>query len=283
MDNSLTLVIMAAGSGTRYEAPKQLETFGKHNLTIAEYNVLDAISAGFTNFIFVVQEQMADIFHRRLANLFPSYCKFSLTYQRREKELCKYCSRTKPWGTGHAVLSAKSAIHGNFGLVNADDLYGNNAISVLADFLKAANKNSPVFANVGYEMGDTLSENGTVSRGVMSTDGNGNLIEIVENKNIAYGGKICTEDGMKFNPDTLVSMNLWGFTVKIFPILEKQWAEFAKNISNPTSDEFYLSSAVDAAAQNGECEVKVLKTSSKWRGITYPKDKIAMEKFFRND
>lgn len=157
MSNNLTLVTMAAGSATRYGAPKQLETFGKHNLTIAEYDVLDAISAGFPNFVFIVQEQMADTFHRRLTNLLSADCTFSLTYQRKEKESCRFCNRTKPWGTGHAVLSAKSAVHGNFGLVNADDLEGNNAINVLANFIKTVDENSPIFANIGYVIGDTPS------------------------------------------------------------------------------------------------------------------------------
>jgi NDP-sugar pyrophosphorylase family protein len=277
---------MAAGTSSRYGAPKQLETFGKRNLTIAEHNVLDAISVGFTNFVFVVREQMADTFHRRLTNLLPDNCTFSLVYQRGEKELYKYCNRTKPWGTGHALLSAKVAVQGNqgnFGLTNADDLYGKDAIDKLANFLKMADANSPIFANVGYRIGDTLSGNGTVSRSVMSISGDGNLVNITEHKNISRNGEIRSEDGTKFDHDALVSMNLWGFTTKIFTILDEQWTEFTQNISDPSVDEFYLPFAVDKAMRDKKCEVKVLKTISNWRGITYAQDRIGLEDFLQEN
>jgi UTP-glucose-1-phosphate uridylyltransferase len=277
MNTGTTLVTMAAGSSSRYGAPKQLETFGKHGLTIAEYNALDAISAGFTNFVFIIDEQMADVFHRRLANLLPSGCTFSLVYQRREKELCKYCNRTKPWGTGHAVLSAKQAVHGNFGLVNADDLYGSNAMKVLANFLEAADASSATFVNVGYGVADTLSSTGTVPRGVMSVDGDGNLIKITE-RSVSCGDGASSSG---IDRSALVSMNLWGFTMKIFAALGKQWAKFTESITNPTLDEFFLPSAIDAMVQNGECRVKVLRTSSRWHGITYPEDRCKLEKYFQ--
>ncbi|MDR1256094.1 MAG: hypothetical protein LBJ94_04200 [Puniceicoccales bacterium] len=283
MNSGITLVTMAAGSSSRYGTTKQLERFGARNLTIAEYNMLDAIEAGFTNFVFVVREQMADIFHRRLSNFIPSGFSFSLAYQRSEKNLCHYCKRLKPWGTGHALLSAKFALRNNFGLVNADDLYGRDAIGKLADFLKTADASSPTFANVGYRMEDTLSENGTVSRGVMNVDGDGNLINIVEHGNVSQqGGKIRSKDGTEISNDALVSMNLWGFTTKIFEILDKQWAVFTANISNPILDEFYLPSAVNTAMQSGECAVKILRTTSKWHGITYSSDKYTLEKFLQN-
>jgi UTP-glucose-1-phosphate uridylyltransferase len=274
---------MAAGTSSRYGALKQLETFGKRNLTIAEYNVLDAISVGFTNFVFIVQEQMADTFHRRLTNLLPNNCTFSLIYQCSEKELHEYCNRTKPWGTGHALLSAKAAVPGNFGLTNADDLYGKDAIDKLANFLKTADANSPIFANVGYRIGDTLSENSTVSRGIMSISSDGNLANITEYKNISRNSEIHSENGAKFDHDTLVSMNLWGFTTKIFAILDEQWAEFTKNISDPSVDEFYLPFAVDRAMRDKKCEVKVLKTTSNWRGITYSHDRVDLEDFLREN
>jgi UTP-glucose-1-phosphate uridylyltransferase len=276
MNAGITLVTMAAGSSARYGAPKQLETFGKHNLTIAEYNTLDAISAGFTNFVFIVGEKMADVFHRRLTNLLSGNYTFSLVYQRREKELCKYCNRTKPWGTGHAVLSAKSAVRGNFGLGNADDLYGSDAMKVLANFLVAADESSTTFANVGYGVAETLSAAGTVSRGVMSVGGDGNLIQITE-RSVSRG------DGTDFagDRDALVSMNLWGFTAEIFAALGRQWAQFTKNITNPTLDEFFLPSAIDAMVRNGECRVKVLRTSSRWHGLTYPGDRRELEKYFQ--
>ncbi|MDR2721107.1 MAG: hypothetical protein LBB15_02350 [Puniceicoccales bacterium] len=281
MNNCITLVTMAAGSSTRYGAFKQLETFGKHGLTITEYNILDAISAGFTNFVLVIRDQMADVFHRRLTNLIPDDCTFSLIYQREEKELCEYCNRTKPWGTGHAVLSAKSAIDSNFGLANADDLYGNNAMKVLANFLRTVDENSTVFANVGYGMADTISANGTVSRGVMSADGDGNLVQIAEHSVSLCDDKIYSDSGIELDGNTLVSVNLWGFTTKIFNILGEQWAQFAKNLTNPTSDEFFLPSAIDAMVRNEKCRVKVLRTSSKWHGITHLEDRFELDKYFQ--
>lgn len=284
MNDRLSLVVLAAGNSSRYGSPKQIETFGKYRLTIAEYNLLDALSIGINNVIFVVKEQMADIFYKRLSQLLPKECTFSLAYQRDESKLCKYCNRTKPWGTGHAVLSTKHIINENFGVINADDLYGKDAISQLIDFLKQTNPEKNIFSAVGYKLVDTLSTNGPVSRGIITFNDKNKLTKIIEHNGIYKNcsGEIVDSEGNIFQNDNLVSVNLWGFTTKIFEILEKKWQAFAKNLKDPINSEFYLPNAINEAATNKECEVKVLQTSSRWHGITYQNDRNEIDNLLKN-
>lgn len=281
MSDNLSVVVLAAGSSTRYGMLKQTELFGNERLTIAEHNLLDAISYGVNEVVFVIKEQIADIFHKRLSMVLPSSCRFSLTYQSTEPKLTKFCNRIKPWGTAHAVLSAKHSVHGNFAVMNADDLYGKNAIETLITFLKNADTTQNDFCCVGYRLDDTLSENGTVSRGVI-TEHEDRLQHITEHCGVQKVDNIIIDEHRNVLPgDSLVSMNLWGFTPKIFPILESGWQKFKETLNDPVSDEFYLPHAVNDAIFSKNCTVRVVQTTSKWHGITYPGDRKILENWLK--
>jgi UTP-glucose-1-phosphate uridylyltransferase len=273
MVEEIAFVVMAAGIGSRYKGTKQLETFGKSKLTIAEYNMQHAIDAGFRRFYFVIDDKFAEIFHRRLKDFLPPNCKFELIYQKKEESLAKFCNRQKPWGTGHAIMCCGRAVRCNFCVTNADDLYGHDAISRMAEFLRSVEKKSRTFANVAYALSETLSGNGAVSRGVISIDGDSYLTSIEEVHGLAmgtYGGAI--------SKDSLVSMNLWGFTPEIFKLLEEGWRGFKQNVSDIANDEFGISNFIDSAVRGGRCRVKILHTSSRWHGITYQTDRALVEK-----
>ncbi len=282
MDSNLSLVILAAGSSTRYGLLKQTELFGNARLTIAEYNLLDAISCGVNHVVFVIKEQIADIFHKRLTQILPKNCTFSLVYQRSETTLNKFYHRTKLWGTGHAILSAKRCVKENFVVMNADDLYGDDAINTLIKTLKKIDKNSNIFSAVGYRLTDTLSDHGTVSRGIMNII-NRKLNSITEHHGIQrINTKIIDTNNTILPDDTLVSMNLWGFTTQIFSILEDEWQNFIKNIQDSVNDEFYLPHAINNAIKNTRCTVEVLSTTSKWHGITYHNDRNILDNWLKN-
>jgi NDP-sugar pyrophosphorylase family protein len=274
MSGEIAFVVMAAGIGSRYNGSKQLQTFGKDNLTIAEYNMQHALKVGFRRFYFVVSDKLADLFHERLKNLLPPDCTFGLVYQKSEKDLEKFCHREKPWGTAHAVMCCEMAVECNFCVTNADDLYGYDGIARIADFLISTEKTSPAFGNVAYELSKTLSGNGTVSRGIITTDANSYLRSIDEVREL----RAETLDGVKISENSLVSMNLWGFTPKIFKLLRSEWSDFQKNIHSVETDEFQLPAVINSSVKRGACSVKVLKTKSEWVGITYRADNELLEK-----
>ncbi|MDR1528660.1 MAG: hypothetical protein LBS22_03710 [Puniceicoccales bacterium] len=274
MVEEIAFVVMAAGIGSRYNGTKQLEIFGKTELTIAEYNMQHAIGAGFRQFYFVIDDKLAEIFHGRLKNFLPSNCKFELIYQKKEKSLTKFCNRQKPWGTAHAIMCCGRVMGCNFCVTNADDLYGHDAIFRMAEFLWSVEKKSQTFANVAYALSETLSANGTVSRGVLSVDRDSYLTSIDE----VHGLAMDAHDGATISKDSLVSMNLWGFTPEVFKLLEGGWHRFKQNISDIASDEFGISNFINSAVKEGQCRVKILNTSSRWRGITYQTDRALVEK-----
>ncbi|MDR1413401.1 MAG: hypothetical protein LBI56_00470 [Puniceicoccales bacterium] len=274
MSDEIAFAVMAAGIGSRYNGNKQLQTFGRNSLTIAEYNMQHALQVGFRRFYFIVNDKLADLFHGRLKNFLPSDCTFGLVYQKNEKHLLKFCHREKPWGTAHAVMCCEKAIDCNFCVTNADDLYGCDAISRVADFLISTDKTSPTFANVAYKLSETLSGNGTVSRGIITADANSHLRSIDE----AHGLNADALNIAKISGGSLVSMNLWGFTPKVFKLLRNGWAEFQKNIHSLESDEFQLPTAINSALKSSSCEVKVFETKSKWTGVTYRTDNELLEK-----
>lgn len=281
--SKLSLVVMAAGQGSRFGGAKQLATFGTRKLTIAEFNILNAIDAGFSHFVFIIQRQMAEIFRDRLLRFLPKNCSFEFAFQEIPEI---FSGRTKPLGTGHALLCAKNCDfdHCNFGVINADDFYGRDAMFVLSDCLNFKVKDVK-FANVAFELGNTLSDNGSVSRGVMSVK-NGTLLHIDEIYEIfrdsvgVISGKDKNNNCLHLSGREFVSMNLWGFSPVIFNLLDARFATFCKSCKDHSNDEFALPTAIDKSMANGMCSVCVCSTKSDWVGVTYASDCIKLDKIF---
>ncbi|MDR2737365.1 MAG: hypothetical protein LBB18_00270 [Puniceicoccales bacterium] len=273
MSEEVAFVVMAAGMGSRYNGIKQLESFGADGLTIAEYNIRHALAAGCKKFYFIVNDGCAEMFHRRLKNFLPSDCTFSLIYQRKEEALAKFCNRSKPWGTAHAVMCCSGIVGCNFCVTNADDLYGRDAILRAIEFLRSTEKDRTTFANVAYALAETLSDWGSVSRGVIAVGGDSKLRSIDE----VLGVSFATMDKLNLSKDSMVSMNLWGFTPEVFKLLLQSWKEFRKNISDAVNDEFGLPFFINSAIKLGKCSVEILRTTSKWHGITYKTDVASLE------
>lgn len=273
MNDDVTLVVMAAGLGSRYNGSKQLELFGPRQLTLAEYNIEHAIACGINNVVFVISEKYADIFDKRLRLFLPDSCSFQLVYQKDEIALCKYGHREKPWGTGHAIKCCDDVVKNNFCVINADDIYGNDAICNAIKFLKSTDEKSATFGNVVYKLSETISPNGSVSRGIIIADGFLNISKINEVHNISHDN--IEEIGLSQND--FVSMNLWCFTPRIFKLLQDGWKEFCDNLNDPLSDEFGLSSFVGDCIQRKKCTVKAITTASKWYGVTYRDDKKILD------
>ena len=279
-----TLLIMAAGMGSRYGGLKQVEPVGPEGETILEYSVFDAIRSGFGKVVFVIRKSFADEFISRFepklkGKIEVQYAFQEISYLPEGYKLPE--GREKPWGTGHAVLCAANVVNEPFAVINADDFYGYPAFQTMASFLN--NVTPSTCAMVAYLMKNTLSDFGTVSRGICKTDEDNNLIEITECHNITRrGNSISYIDGnntVDVADDTLVSMNIWGFHPSIFKHLETMFKDFLdKHIMEPKS-EFYIPSAVFNLIQKGMVKSKVLSANSPWFGVTYTDDKpIVVEK-----
>lgn len=275
-----TLLILAAGMGSRYGGLKQVEPVGPNGETILEYSIFDAIRAGFGKVVFVIRQSFADEFKARFENKLKGKIDVEYVFQELDALPEGYKvpeERVKPWGTGHAILTAKDVIHEPFAAINADDFYGEGAFQTMAEFLrKRVSENN--YAMIGYLIKNTLSEFGTVSRGICQTDTDGNLIEITERHQIARREKaINFEDSLgnlvNVDENTPVSMNFWGFHSSIFDHLESLFCSFLdENASQPKS-EFYIPSVVFHLIQTGQIQAKVLHADSPWFGVTYPEDK----------
>ncbi|WP_343701893.1 sugar phosphate nucleotidyltransferase [Chitinophaga sp.] len=273
-----TLLILAAGMASRYGSLKQIQQFGPSGETIIDYSIYDAIRAGFGKIVFIIRDNFAEEFKEIFEPKLKGKVETAYVFQNMDAFVNGHAvpaDRTKPWGTAHAVLCAKDAINEPFAVINADDFYGRDAFEKMAAFLKGECKEDK-YSVVGYELGKTISEHGSVSRGVCEVNGNGNLAGITERTKIYLdNGKIVYEEGEKkveLGPKTPVSMNFWGFAPSVFPISEKMFDKFlTDNISNPKS-EFFIPIVVDQFIAGGMGEVKVIPTSSQWFGVTYKED-----------
>ncbi|SEW54750.1 sugar phosphate nucleotidyltransferase [Chitinophaga arvensicola] len=273
-----TLLILAAGMASRYGSLKQIQEFGPSGETIIDYSIHDAISAGFGKIVFIIRENFAADFKEIFEPKLKGRVAVDYVYQEMDAFLGDHqvpADRTKPWGTAHAVLCAKNAINEPFAVINADDFYGTDAFVKMADFLK--NECSPnLYSVVGYELGKTISEHGSVSRGVCEVSG-GNLAAINERTKIYKDNdQIVYEeaDGSKhpLSADTPVSMNFWGFHPSVFELSQSLFNEFLdKSIDNPKS-EFFITIVADEFTRRKIGEVKVIPTSAKWFGVTYKED-----------
>lgn len=273
MSFDATLVIMAAGMGSRFGGLKQLEPVGKNGEAILDFSVYDALAAGFNKIVFVIKHEIEQDFREIVGKRIEKKANVEYVFQETDKLpegfVCPE-GRVKPWGTGHAVLCCRDAVTTPFAVVNADDYYGKDAFCKIYEFLK---ENSENYCMVGFRLANTLTENGHVSRGVCESE-NGELKKITERTKI-IDCKYTEDDKnwISLSPDTLVSMNMWGFGVDIFNYLERDFKEFLeKNINAPKS-EFYLPFVVDRLINSGEKKVTVLSTEDRWYGVTYKQDK----------
>jgi len=281
----MTLVIMAAGMGSRFGGLKQMEPMGPNGEFIIDYSVYDAIRAGFNKVVFVIKEEMFEDFKNTIGKRVEGHIEVEYAFQKMDDiPISKSFSRIKPWGTGHAILAARNLIDENFAIINADDFYGKNAFIKASEFLKNTDGNN--FGMIGYRAVNTLTENGAVKRGVCELK-NGKLSEIIESSLIQNGNKISCEaliDGKKFDIelDRLVSMNMLLFTPKLFEYLDKDFVSFLNNISDEEKEEFLIPEVVSNHIKNGDITVDVIETDSKWYGITYKEDKDGVKEAIVN-
>ncbi len=274
-----TLLVLAAGMGSRYGGLKQIDPIGPDGQVIIEYSVFDAIRAGFGKVVFVIRKEFEEAFKTQLTCKFDSAIKVEYVFQEldalpRGFELP--ADRVKPWGTGHAILMAKDVIKEPFAAINADDFYGASGFNTIAEYLSNGSHNN--YAMVGYALNNTLSEHGHVSRGVCRCDKEQLLNEIVERTKIVKtdGGAVFTNDDgkeIKLTGNEIVSMNFWGFKESIFEHLETQFAKFLQLHGSKLKSEFFIPTVIDALIKSGQVDVKVLKSEDSWFGVTYQQDK----------
>jgi NDP-sugar pyrophosphorylase family protein len=286
------LVIMAAGMGSRYGGLKQIDTVDDCGHIIIDYSIYDAIKAGFRDFTFIIKKEIEKDFREVVdPHLAGKGVNVKYVYQELDKLPEGYSvpeGRVKPWGTAHAILCTLGTVDAPFAVINADDYYGAHAFEKIYSFLKNTNDDGKYhYAMVGYRIKNTVTEQGTVSRGVCAADENSMLTEIIERTKIGTrGGEIYyTEDGTDYelDPETLVSMNLWGFTPSYIAECKARFASFLdENLEkNPLKCEFFLPTVVFDLIKEGKADVKVLDNSDKWYGVTYKEDKVSVVEAFR--
>ena len=267
MSTAPTLVILAAGMASRYGGvPKQLEPVGPGGATLMDYSLHDARRAGFKSAVLVIRPELESVFRERLIPSWTESLPMSVVYQ----EIVAH--RTKPWGTGEAVLVSRRAVPGPFAVINADDFYGRSAIMSLRKFLAEPPGHPPAAGLVGYPLAATLSEAGGVTRAVLHADGAGWLDSITEVRGI--------RDPAAFSPGTVVSMNAWAFPAAVFDLLDARFAEFQMTHAGG-DEEFLLPTAAQDLIRRKSLRVKVLPGGERWIGVTYPADRPRAEAFLR--
>ena len=278
-----TLFVLAAGMGSRYGGLKQLDGVGPHGETIMDYSIYDAMRAGFGKVVFVIRHDFEDAFREKILSKYQGHIPVEVVFQSVDALPEGYTvpeGRTKPWGTNHAVMMGESAIEEPFAVINADDFYGRDAFDVMAGFLTGVGKESDGrYCMVAFELGNTMTEAGSVSRGVCTVDECGHLTDVVERTSIAFtpAGEIEYTD-KEGNSGRLmahmpVSMNLWGFTPDYFRYSRREFVRFLNKHIERAGSEFFIPSVVDKLVKNGEATVDVLSTKSRWFGVTYPEDR----------
>lgn len=268
---SAALVVMAAGMGSRYGGLKQLDPIGPNGEIILDFSVYDAARAGFDQAVFIIRRDFEEDFRRMAGERIEKMIDTKYVFQDMTNLPDGFSvpeGRTKPWGTGHAVYCAKDAVSSPFVLINADDYYGRSSFQLIYDHLTKEDE----LCMAGFQLGNTLTENGTVSRGVCETE-NGYLKSITEHTALDRNSGIPL--------DTIVSMNMWGLKPEIFPYLEQDLAEFLENLDNPQKGEFYIPTVVDHLIHRHNYPVRVLECAEKWYGVTYHEDKPGVARALR--
>ncbi|HPG11736.1 MAG TPA: sugar phosphate nucleotidyltransferase [Chitinophagaceae bacterium] len=272
-----TLVILAAGMASRYGSMKQVEGFGPSGETIMDYSIFDAIRSGFGKVVFIIRKEFAESFQSAFEPKLKGRIETAYVFQEMDSFINGYnypVERTKPWGTAHAVLCAKEVVKEPFAVINADDFYGHSSFKNAATFLHAGCA-PDCYAIVGYDLMNTLSDHGTVNRGVCGVDHSGSLTTITERINIAkVGDKVVCDDGKEpreLSLQTKVSMNYWCFDVSFFEHTERLFADFLKEHGQELKSEFFIPIVADQFIKEGG-RVVVLGTNSSWFGVTYQED-----------
>ena len=275
------LVVMAAGMGSRYGGLKQIDPVGPNGQIIMNYSIYDAWKAGFRRVVFIIKEDLLDAFRERIGNAAEKLMQVDYVFQNFDTipEGCSIpADRVKPLGTGHAVYCVRGVVNEPFAVINADDFYGAEAFTTMYNYLKDAKDDDKYrYCMVGYRVENTLTENGTVSRGVCEADENGYLSDIIERTAISRdaNGVISDPEAGEIAEGTLVSMNMWGFTPSFLDELDAGLKTFMQNElpNNPLKGEYYLPFAVDHLIQEDRATAQVLQTAAQWYGVTYQEDK----------
>lgn len=293
-----TLLVLAAGMGSRYGSLKQMDGVGPNGETIIDYSIFDAINAGFGKIVYIVREYFKNDFEKIVRERYKNVtCKDGepIEFVFVTQELNKIPEgftlnplREKPWGTAHAVLMAKDVINEPFAVINGDDYYGKDSFKILGDLLKEQEGKEGQYSIVGFRLENTLSESGGVSRGICSYDDNFRLTGIAEHLNIikesngkVYGDNSANgQNHVELKAEALCSMNMWGFTPDYFKKSEEVFVDFLKENINELKKEFYIPYAIDSMIKNNLGQCSVLSTSSKWFGVTYKEDRPAVVKKF---
>lgn len=281
----LTLVVLAAGMGSRYGGLKQMDTFTSQGDTIIDFSIYDALQAGFQKFVFVIRKSIEKDFRATIDNKLKNKAEVKYVFQEVNNvpEKYKNSKREKPWGTGYAVLMTKNVVNENFAIINADDFYGREAFNDIAKQLIETKENSFEICMVGYALKNTISENGYVSRGECFVNKEGYLTNVIERTRIeTIDGFLKFEDEkgkmVSIDKETTVSMNIWGFTTNYFGYGEKLFLDFLEKNKENLKAEFYLPFIVNSLLASKKATVKVLKSKAKWFGVTYNEDKENVEK-----
>lgn len=293
MTQTPTLIVMAAGIGSRYGGLKQVDPIGPNGEIVIDYAVFDALRAGFGKVVFLIRKDIEEIFRERVGSTIEKQVQTVYVFQELDNLPPGFSvppERKKPWGTGHAVLSCKDAVHEPFAVINADDFYGPGAFQALADYLRQAQdqESGPYdYSMAGYDLENTLSEHGTVSRGVCEVTPDGYLAQVRERTKIKrFGDEVkYTENGedwVTLPAHSTVSMNMWGFTPSFFKELEQIFPRFLKaNVETMSKVEFYLPFVVNQLLNEQKARVKVLPVQEKWFGVTYPEDRASVQEAIR--
>lgn len=276
-----TLLVLAAGMGSRYGGLKQLDGLGPHKETIMDYSIYDAINAGFGKVVFVIRRVFEQAFRESIVSKYEDKIPVELVFQELDSLPAGFvppADREKPWGTNHAIMMGKDVINEPFAVINADDYYGRESFSILADYLRSIEGTNGRYAMVGYRVCNTLSESGTVSRGVCQTDKDGYLTNITERTKILRANDgiiryIEEEKETALDDNTPVSMNMWALTPDYFHYSEQAFVKFLQEHGQELKSEFYIPVMVDNLISSGKATCKVLDTPSKWFGVTYATDR----------
>ena len=280
-----TLLVLAAGIGSRYGGLKQIEPVGPHGEIVIDYSVHDALRAGFGRIVFVIRRDMDALFREKVGNRFAGRIPVDYVYQEIDALPSGHIpppNRTKPWGTAHAILMGASAIREPFGVINADDFYGPDSFQALGRWLASVRETVPAsYAMVGFVLRNTLSEHGIVSRGVCRCDDAGYLLDIVEHTRVErQGADILNTDSSgqphRLTGEEIVSMNMWAFTPSLFEALKGQFEEFLRAYGSDLKREYFIPNVIDRLVKEGKARVTVLTSRSSWFGVTYPGDKAVV-------